>query len=73
MPVVTIQINVPERMDPEDVKRLLELEMARLRLMNKKKVAGPSGDFRKLRGILGGAEVEELKAYELEAEFGDLY
>jgi hypothetical protein len=73
MPVVTIQVNVPDKIDPEDIKRLLELELLRLQLLDKKKVKGTPGDFRKLRGCLGEAEMEELKAYGLKAEFGDLY
>ncbi|MDI3474665.1 MAG: hypothetical protein PWQ79_1613 [Thermococcaceae archaeon] len=73
MPVVTIQVDVPESMDPEDVKRLLELEIIRLKLLSKMKVKKSSGNFKKLRGSLGNAKIEELKAYELEAEFGDLY
>ncbi|MCD6372918.1 MAG: type II toxin-antitoxin system VapC family toxin [Thermococcus sp.] len=47
----------------------MELELLRRELLKEKK--RPKGDFRKLRGILGKAEFEELKAYELEAEFGD--
>jgi len=71
MPVVTIKVNVPENTDPEELKRLLELELLRRELIRERK--RPKGDFRKLRGILGKAEFEELRAYELEAEFGDLY
>ena len=71
MPVITIRVNVPENTDPEELKRLLELELLRRELVKEKKQ--PMGDFRKLRGILGKAKFEELKAYELEAEFGDLY
>ncbi|NJE49237.1 hypothetical protein [Thermococcus sp. 9N3] len=71
MPVITLRVNVPENTDPDELKRLLELELLRRELVKEKK--RPKGDFRKLRGILGKAEFEELNAYELEAEFGDLY
>ena len=71
MPVITIWVNVPENADPEELKGLLELELIRRELVKERK--RPKDDFRKLRGILGKAEFEEMKAYELEAEFGDLY
>ena len=71
MPVIPIRVNVPENTDPEELKRLLELELIRRELVKERKL--PRGNFRKLRGILGKAEFEELRAYELEAEFGDLY
>ncbi|AIU69720.1 hypothetical protein TEU_04870 [Thermococcus eurythermalis] len=61
----------PQNTDPEELKRLLELELPRKELVKEKK--RPKGDFRKLRRILGKAEFGELKAYELEAEFSDLY
>lgn len=73
MPTVTVKITVPDNADPDEIKRLVELEVVKLRLMRKNLEGRTSGDFRKLRGILGRAEIEELKAYELEAEFGDLY
>jgi len=71
MPTVTIKVNIPDNVDPEELKRLLELELVKREL--EKKREKPRGDFRKLRGILGKAEFKELRQYELEAEFGDLY
>ncbi|BAD85834.1 hypothetical protein TK1645 [Thermococcus kodakarensis KOD1] len=73
MPTVTVKITVPADVDPEEIRRLVELEVVKLQLMRKNLERKTSEDFRKLRGILGKAEMEELKAYELEAEFGDLY
>ncbi|CAD5243510.1 hypothetical protein [Thermococcus camini] len=58
MPVITIRVNVPENTDPEELKRLLELELIRRELVKGRKL--PRGDFRKLRGILGKAELESL-------------
>ncbi len=71
MPTITIKVNVPDNIDPEELKRLLELELVKHEL--ERKGAKPKGDFRKLRGILGRADFKELQKYELEAEFGDLY
>ncbi len=72
MPTVTIKVNVPDNVDPGELKRLLEIELIKRELEQREKVK-PKGDFRKLRGILGKADLEELREYELEAEFGDLY
>ncbi|WP_297470779.1 hypothetical protein [Thermococcus sp.] len=71
MPTVTIRVNVPDNIDPEELRRLLELELVKRELGKRKEK--PKGDFRKLKGILGKADLEELQKYELEAEFGDLY
>ena len=72
MPVITLRINVPETVNPEEVKRKVELEIAReLILKGSKKVR--KTDFRKLRGILGKASARELDEYALEAEFGDIH
>lgn len=71
MPTITIRVNVPDNIDPEELRRLLELELVKRELEKRKEK--PKGDFRKLKGILGKADFEELQKYELEAEFGDLY
>ena len=63
MPVVTIRVNVPENTAPEELKRLLELELLRRELIRERK--RPKGDFRKLRGILGKAEFEEPAELEM--------
>lgn len=73
MPTVTVKITIPADVDPEEIRRLVELEVIKLQLMRKNLERKTSEDFRKLKGILGKAKMEELKAYELEAEFGDLY
>lgn len=70
--MITLRINVPETVNPEEVKRKVELEIAReLILKGSKKVR--KTDFRKLRGILGKASARELDEYALEAEFGDIH
>ncbi|WP_187287176.1 hypothetical protein [Thermococcus cleftensis] len=48
MPVITIWVNVPENADPEELKRLLELELIRRELVKERKL--PKGDFRKAQG-----------------------
>ncbi|WP_167773862.1 hypothetical protein [Thermococcus sp. MV11] len=48
MPVITIRVNVPENADPEELKRLLELELIRRELVKERKL--PKGDFRKAQG-----------------------
>ena len=62
MPVIPIRVNVPENTDPEELKRLLELELIRRELVKERKL--PRGDFRNLRGILGNSEFEELVNFE---------
>ncbi|WP_461866015.1 hypothetical protein [Thermococcus sp.] len=71
MPVVTLRINVPETVNPDEVRRKVELEIARefiLRGVEK----GEKVDFKKLRGALGKASAKELDEYALEAELGDI-
>ena len=61
MPTVTIKVNVPDNVDPEELKRLLELELVKRELERRKEK--PRGDFRKLKGILGRTDFEELREY----------
>ncbi|CAI1492222.1 protein of unknown function [Thermococcus nautili] len=63
MPIITLRVNVPENTDPNELKRLLELELIRREIVKERK--RPKGDFRKLRGILGKAEIEELTELEM--------
>ena len=61
MPTVTIKVNVPDNLDQEELKRLLELELVKRELERRKEK--PRGDFRKLKGTLEGADFEELREY----------
>jgi len=71
MPLVTLRINVPETVNPEEVRRKVELEIARELILRERRKRERI-DFKKLRGALGKASAEELEKYALEAGLGDI-